>query len=165
VDLRPSLTPPRIDTAIVPRLAALVKEIDLLPDGEAAAQIAAFNTAVGSTLVHQDFREYFASQSAEEFARAHLIEHAVTPTPGITREEIVELLRRAMSSRSQEDVETYHALLRVNGAGKAIGWIYWPPDADVIPGAWDEGREIGEYDPSAEQIAEWLFAVQLRPEG
>ncbi|CAH0161009.1 hypothetical protein [Microbacterium sp. Bi128] len=72
MDLRPSLTPPRIDTAIVPRLAALVKEIDLLPDGEAAAQIA---------------------------------------------------------------------------------------------GAWDEGREIGEYDPSAEQIAEWLFAVRLWPEG
>lgn len=70
-----------------------------------------------------------------------------------------------MSSRGQQDIEAYHALLRVNGAGRTISWIYWPPDADVIPGAWDQGREMSEYDPSAEQIAERLFAGEPWAEG
>ena len=160
MELRSSLLPPRIPFAAIPELAALVEEIDLLPEGEAAPQIVRFNDLAGSNLSHQDFREYFATQSAEDFAVEQVVLNAVVPTPDLTEVELVELVRRALSAESAVDTAAYHALLRVNGAEKAIGWIYWPPDWNAETTRWGDDRPISEYAPSAEQIVAWLFEDQ-----
>lgn len=137
-----------------------MKEIDLLPEGGAETQIRAFNALVGSSLKHDDFREYYAGQSAEEFALEQLVQTAVVPTPDITRRELVEVLRRAMTASTYADTKAYHAILRANGAEKAIGWIYWPPDWDPTSETWGNGRSISEYSPSADQIVNWLSAYR-----
>ena len=160
VELRSSLLPPRVPSEAIPELAALVCEIDLLRDGEADAQMAEFNRRVGSHLVHEDFREYFASRSAEEFAYEQLVVNAVSPTPDVSTQELVELVRRAMDAVTTEELVAYHALLRVNGAGRAIAWIYWPPDGNATTATWGRDRPLSEYDPSAEQIVSWLSSDQ-----
>lgn len=83
---------------------------------------------------------------------------AVVPTPDLSREELEELVRRAMTSESEDETMAYHELLRVKGASRAVGLIYWPPDWDAATATWGGGRSMSEYDPEAADIVTWMSA-------
>ena len=146
--------PPTIDPALVQELSALVREIDLLPEGQASTQIGEFNDRAGTQLSHVDFREYFASQSSAEFALEHVLRAAIRPTNDISRAELVELTRRCIPTDHNPNPQGYEAVMRANGAGEVIGWIYWPPDWDAGSQTWGGGLPLSEYDPEPEELVD-----------
>ncbi|NUR64831.1 MAG: hypothetical protein HOQ47_03640 [Streptomyces sp.] len=67
-------------------------------DEEAAdAAIAVFNEDTGHACSRYDFLSYVGSRSAEEFARA-AARPAYPRVPGITRDELVEIVRAALET-------------------------------------------------------------------
>lgn len=146
--------PPTFDPAAVQKLSGLVREIDLLPRGEASEQIQTFNDVAGTQLSHDDFREYFASQSAEEFVLDQLLRSTICPAKDISRAELIELARRCIPTDDNPNPQGYEAVMRANGAGEVIGWIYWPPDWDAGSKTWGGGLPLSEYDPEPEELVD-----------
>jgi hypothetical protein len=111
VDLRPELLP-----AAVPgtRLRELCREIEriegLLERGEQAralTAIGAFNEATGHGYQAYDFLAYSGSRSVEEFA-LEAARPARPRVPDITRDELIEIVRRALAPGPDQD---YYLLL------------------------------------------------------
>ncbi|MGI5350730.1 hypothetical protein ACQEU8_21505 [Streptomyces sp. CA-250714] len=127
MDLRPELLPPPVDRQ---RLEATCHEIDRIADliargGAADDAVAAFNTTTGHAYTPLDFAGYHGSRSVEDFAR-EAARPARPKVPGITRDELVEIVRRVLSC--DPDSDYYLRLFDVNVPHpRAVGLIFHPP--------------------------------------
>ncbi|MFB7056952.1 hypothetical protein ACFCXT_28020 [Streptomyces vinaceus] len=148
MDLRPELLPPPVSKQRLDELRAEVEQIaELLvarPEvvGEA---IEAFNAMTGHEYVALDFAEYDGSRSLEEFAR-----EAARPgrpvVADITRDELVEIVRRLMTASEESD--HYLRLLEANVSHPRVSDLIFHPSSIL-------------QDPSAEQIVD--EALNYRP--
>ena len=56
--------------------------------------------------------------------------------------------------------EAYMAVFDANvPLAGASNLIFYPPDFDACTNTWGGGQQIGEYDPTPEQIVEWALAT------
>ncbi|MFE2581509.1 hypothetical protein [Streptomyces sp. NPDC059378] len=148
MDLRPELLPPPVSQQRLDELCAEVERIaDLLETRReaAGAAIAAFNAMTGHDYEALDFAEYYGSRSLEEFAR-EAARPARPVVAGITRDELVEIVRRLLTATPESDY--YLRLLEANVSHPRVSDLVFHP-SDTLT------------DASAEQIVD--EALQYRP--
>ncbi|MFF9870306.1 hypothetical protein ACF1G0_33840 [Streptomyces sp. NPDC013953] len=148
VDLRPELLPPLVSPK---RLEELALEIDRIADliavcpEDAAEAVQVFNEATGHDYRVLDFAEYWGSRDVEEFAK-EAARPARPVVADITRDELVEIVRRILAADPESDY--YLLLLGTNVLHPEVSdLIYYPPEALE--------------DASAEQIVD--EALKYRP--
>ncbi|MFF1301935.1 hypothetical protein [Streptomyces sp. NPDC058307] len=149
MDLRPELLPAAVPES---RLRELCREIEriegFLEGGERAAAetaIAAFNEATGHAYEAYDFLAYAGSRSVEEFA-LEAARPAHPRVPGITRDELAEIVRRSRAGGPDQDY--YLLLFETNVMCPGASQLVHHPPADLA-------------DASAERIAD--LALAYRP--
>ncbi|MGW6718095.1 hypothetical protein [Streptomyces sp. NPDC054995] len=148
MDLRPELLPPPVSWQ---RLGEMCAEVDRIADllaahPEAAGEaITAFNAMTGHDYVALDFAEYDGSRSLEEFAR-EAARPARPVVAGITRDELVEIVRRLLTASPESDY--YLRLLEANVSHLRVSGLVFHPSGN-LQGA------------SAEQIVD--EALKYRP--
>jgi hypothetical protein len=148
VDLRPELLPPpvsrqRLDelSCEIDRIAALVAD----RSGDADDAIRAFNAMTGHDYEAFDFIEYYGRSNVEEFAR-EAARSACLPVAGITRDELVEIVRRVLVASPESDY--YLRLLEANVPHPGVSGLIFHPPEDL-------------QDASAEEIVD--EALKYRP--
>lgn len=132
MDLRPELLPPSVSSA---RLEELSRDIERIRDlveggGPAGADdaVASFNQRTGHAYTAVDFAEYDGSRSLDEFAR-----EAARPTwptvPGVTRDELVEIVRRVMAADPETDY--YLRFLEANVPHPRVSELIFHPPGEA----------------------------------
>jgi hypothetical protein len=156
--MRHELMPPHLDTAKVQRLARLAAEIDGAYPGLWEDKLAEFNRVAGTNFSFVDLQGIYEAEEHERWVRRVLIQRSVKPAANVTREELLEILRRAMPENGDPDFEAYMAIFDANVPLKAASnLIFYPLDYDAATNTWGGGRKIGEYDPTPEQIVDWAL--------
>ena len=159
MELRAELMPPLLDEAKVSRLAELAADIDGAGPGQWEDNLAEFNRVAGTTFAFEDFQGIYGAEEHDTWVRRILVGHCVRHVPDVTRAELVEIVRRAMSPSDFPADEAYMAIFDANvPRPKASNLIFYPPDYDAATNTWGGGRQMGEYDPTLEQIVDWALA-------
>ncbi|MFJ4007533.1 hypothetical protein ACIPWL_29340 [Streptomyces sp. NPDC090023] len=146
--LRPELTPPPVSRQRLDELCAEVERIADLLDArpEAAGEaITAFNTTTGHHYHALDFAEYGGSRSLENFAR-EAARPARPVVTDITRDELVEIVRRLLTADPESDY--FLRLLEANVSHPRVSDLVFHPSDDLK-------------DASAERIVD--EALKYRP--
>jgi hypothetical protein len=145
---------------MVTRLAELAAQLDGDPDEEMRAE---FNQLAGTNIPMQEFQGIYGGGDHEDYVRRVLYRRLIRPAPGVTREELAEVVRRAMPQN--EFIGQHEAYMAIFDANvpleRASNLIFYPPDYDPATNTWGGGRQMGEYDPTPDQIVGWA----LRPGG
>lgn len=169
MELRSELMPPVLDEAKVRYLASLASQLDGAYSGETdsakwRADLAEFNRIAQTDLPIEDFQGIYGAEKHDTWVRRVLVRRVVRPVPNVTPQELVEIVRRAMPSENcLEEYEAYMAIFDANVPLKdASNLIFYPLDYDASTNTWANGRPIGEYDPSPEQIVAWALTQQRK---
>ena len=73
--------------------------------------------------------------------------------PDVTREELLEVVRRAMPGNGDPRFEAYMAIFDVNVPPPgASTLIFYPLDYDAATNTWGGGRQMGDHDPTPDEI-------------
>ena len=159
MDLRAKLMPPLLDEAKVSRLAELAADIDGAGPGQWEDILPEFNRIAGTTFAFEEFQGIYGAEEHDTWVRRILVGQCVRPVPDVTRAELVEIIRRAMPQSGDPAYEAYMAIFDANvPRPKASNLIFYPPDYDPATNTWGGGRQMGEYDPTPEQIVDWALA-------
>ncbi|MFF5339078.1 bacteriocin immunity protein [Streptomyces sp. NPDC013181] len=149
MDLRPELLPPPASRQRLNELCTEVERIAELLTAHpevAGGEIEAFNAMTGQNYVALDFAEYDGSRSLEEFAREAAARPARPVIADITRDELVEIVRRLLTGSEESDY--YLRLLEANVSHPRVSDLVFHP-SDILQ------------DPSPEQIVD--EALKYRP--
>ncbi|GIJ43464.1 hypothetical protein Val02_03500 [Virgisporangium aliadipatigenens] len=133
MELRPALTPPAVTPARVAALAETITRIAaLLADGlPADAELAAFRADTGHVYTAEEFLASAHAREVAEFAR-EVARPAWLRVPDITRDELVEIVRRVQDGGG--DAEFYLRLLEANVVHPRVAdLIFYPADDDDSP--------------------------------
>jgi hypothetical protein len=144
VQIRRELMPPILDADAVARLTDLAANLDGALPGQWEDGLAEFNRLAGTALAIEDFQYIYESEPHGDWVRRLLYRRLVAPCE-LTRDEMVEIVSRAMPPNGNADWEFYLQLLLVNckhPAGSNL--IFWPNLVPELP----QDRE-----PTAEEIA------------
>ncbi|MBA5690734.1 hypothetical protein [Rugamonas apoptosis] len=153
MELRQELTPPQLDEQFVDRLAQLADTIDGNPSQALCAE---FNRLAGTELPLSFFQGVYGSENHANFVWRVLRKQRIKPVPDVTREELVEIVRRAMKPDRGEVHEAYMAMFECNvPRPHASNLIFYPADYDPNSDTWGGGKPMSDYDPSPEQIVDW----------
>jgi len=152
VELRPILTPKPLSEQDKRALVELLRRIEeALESGaeEAASAIDEFNEKTERDYRPEHFFEYWEAMSAEEF-----VEAAYFKSPGrvadITREELIEVVRRAMKVIAHQSF--YMELFDDNVPRPAASnLIFYPPD---------DQQDVGTWDPTPEEIVDLALSYE-----
>jgi hypothetical protein len=159
VELRPELMPPALNEAKVRRLANLAARLDGARPGKGDRDLAEFNRLAGTALPIEAFQGISGGQEHDTWVRGILYSQGIRPCAGVTRAELVEVVRRALPQNRFAEYEAYLAIFDANvPLPGASNLIFYPPDYDPTTNTWGGGRPMGEYDPTPEQIVEWALA-------
>ena len=155
MELRPQLEPPKIDEQLAARLAELAANIDGARPGEWDEWLAEFNQLANTSIPFEHFQGIYGGEEHIEWVRRVLHDQHTKPVDDVTRDELIEIVRRAMPQNGYSDAEAYMAVLDKNvPRSGASNLIFYPPDYDDATNTWDGGRMMGEYDPTPEQIVD-----------
>ncbi|MEV4624521.1 bacteriocin immunity protein [Asanoa sp. NPDC049573] len=127
MELRPELCPPAVPTERSAQLRAAIDNIArLLEDGTPAdGAIAAFNADTGHSYAAEHFLTYWESRNLEDFV-FEAARPALPKVPDITRDELVEIVRRILDAEA--DADYYVLLLKTNVQHPRVeDLIFWPP--------------------------------------
>ncbi|MDQ1042976.1 hypothetical protein [Streptomyces sp. V4I2] len=134
MDLRPELLPGTVPEARVRALGREIERIEeLLRSGErvrAQAAIAAFNADTGHECGPYDFLAHSGSRSTHDFA----VEAGRPVCPrvlDITRDALVEIVRRVLESESEPESDYFLRLFATNVAHPAAADLILRPPADL----------------------------------
>jgi hypothetical protein len=160
MDLRPELLPPKLDEGLIARLADLAAEIDGARPGEWEDCLAEFNRLAGTAVPFEHFQGISGAEYHADWVRRLLHREQTNPAADVTRDELVEIVRRAMPQNGYPDYEAYMVVFDANvPRPKASNLIFYPPDYDDATNTWGGGRMMGEYDPTPQQIVDWAFVT------
>ena len=156
MELRPQLMPPALDEQFVVHLARLADCLDGARPGEFEDELAEFNRLAGTELDFADFDGIYGAEEHANWVRRLLYAQKIKPAPDVTREELAEVVRRAMPQNEFfGQHEAYMASFDANvPLKKASNLIFYPLDYDAATNTWGGGRQMGEYNPTPEQIVE-----------
>lgn len=159
MNLRPELLPPLLDDVLVNRLAELAANIDGARPGECDDWLAEFNSLAHTTMSFEHFQGIYEAEDHADWVRRVLNRQLITPIPNVTRDELIEIVRRAMPQFGYSDAEAYMAIFDANVPLRgASNLIFYPPGYDSATNTWGGGRMMGEYDPTPQQIVEWALS-------
>src|SRR6476661_5325260 len=96
MELRPELMPPVLDEALVKHLAKLADRLDGAAPGTYDEMLAEFNRLGGTEIPFEHFQGVYGGESHADWARRLLTKQRVRPAKSVTREELIEVVRRAM---------------------------------------------------------------------
>ena len=154
MELRTELTPPPLDEELVARLVTLAEALDGSSNEDLRAE---FNSLAGTNLSMRMFQGVYEGDGHLSFVQRLLHKQLVRPVSDVTRDELVEIVRRAMERGPLQ--EAYIAIFDANVPRlHASNLIHYPPDYDDISGTWGDGKSVRDYDPSPEQIVGWALA-------
>lgn len=159
MELRPELLPPVLDEELVARLAKLATRLDGYQDDD---ELAEFNRLAGTDLPMEEFQGIYGAMDHNDWVRDVLTRQQLRPAVGVTREELAEVVRRAMPTTEEyfDECDLYQAVFDANVSLEgASNLIFYPPDYDPKTNTWGGGRPISEYDPTPEQIVEWALTL------
>jgi hypothetical protein len=164
MELRPELMPPHLDDAVLERLATLADRLDGARPGDISDELNEFNRLAGTNMGFEEFQGVYEEERHKTWVRRVLYSRLIKRAPGVTREELVEVVRRAMPESGFFDQhEAYCAILDVNvPRPNASSLIFYPPDFDARTRTWGGGRELSTYDPTPEQIVDWALKSPIR---
>jgi hypothetical protein len=149
--------PPVLDEQLVARLAELAAHLDGDPDEDERAE---FNRLAGTDIPMAEFQGISGGEDHEDYVRRVLYYRLIKPAPAVTRAELAEVVRRAMTTDG--DFDRHQAYMAVFDANvplpNASNLIFYPPDYDARTNTWAGGRPIAEYDPTPERIVDWALA-------
>jgi hypothetical protein len=158
MELRPQLEPPKIDEQLAARLAELAANIDGAQTGEWDEWLTEFNQLANTSIPFEHFQGIYGGEDHIDWVRRILHDQHTKPTNDVTRDELIEIVRRAMPQNGYPDAEVYMAILDKNvPRSGASNLIFYPPDYDDATNKWGGGRMMGEYDPTPEQIVDWAL--------
>ncbi|WP_044302802.1 hypothetical protein [Rhodopirellula sallentina] len=158
MELRPQLEPPKIDEQLAARLAELAANIDGARPGEWDEWLTEFNRLANTSIPFEHFQGIYGAEDHIEWVRRILHDQHTKPVDDVTRDELIEIVRRAMPQNGYSDAEAYMAILDKNvPRSGASNLIFYPPDYDDATNTWNGGRMMGEYDPTPEQIVDWAL--------
>lgn len=157
MELRPELMPPVLDGAEVDRLSALAAHLDGAPPERSADALAEFNRLAGTDLAWQDFQGVHNAEEHEAWVRRVLYRGRIRPAADVTRAELVEVVRRAMSiDEYPDDHEAYMAVFDANvPMSGASDMIFWPPE--------HHPPSVGAYSTAPERIVGWALSPKNAP--
>lgn len=163
MNLRPELLPPELDEKLIARLAEIADRLDGPSAEQSKADLAEFNRLAGTDLPADEFQGIYEAESHENWVRRLLWCEKIKPVPDVTREELAEVVRRAMPEGDYFDQhEAYMEILDVNvPRDNASSLLFYPPGYDYRTDTWGDGKPITEYDPTPDQIVDW--AMEPRP--
>lgn len=162
MELRPELQPKPVDERLARTLADLAAQLDGARPGEGDEWLEEFHRLAGTSIPLDQFQGIYGAEEHIDWVRRLLGEQTAQPVAGVTREELIEVVRRAMPQNGHCDAEAYMAVFDANVPRQdASSLIFFPPDFDAASNTWGGGRMIGEYDPTPEQIVDWA----LQPPG
>lgn len=161
MNLRQELTPPSVDERLITRLAELANALNGNPSETLRAE---FNKLARTDVPMILFQGVYESEDHANFVRKVLREQRIKPVPDVTRDELVEIVRRAMKPDKAELNESYMAIFDCNvPRPHASNLIFWPADYDHSSGTWGGGKPMSDYDPSPEQIVDWALDTTPLP--
>jgi hypothetical protein len=144
LDLRTDLLPPKLDEAVVARLAALASRLDGI-SGAYESELAEFNALAGTALSIGEFQGIYGVEDHEDWVRGILYSRLLMQTT-LTREEMKEIVSRTRPSPENPDWKFYLKLFFVNcrhPSGSDL--LFWPQLVPELP----KGRE-----PTVDEIAD-----------
>src|SRR3954469_6387679 len=137
MELRPELMPPVLDESLVTRLGKLAAHIDGAHPGQWEDDLAEFNRLAGTSIPFEEFQGIYGAEDHEDYVRRVLRYRLMRPAQGVTREELAEVVRRAMPRSGYADHEAYMAILDANvPLPQASNLIFYPPDCDPGTNTW-----------------------------
>jgi len=159
MELRPELMPPVLDEELIARLARLAASIDGARPGEWEDELAEFNRLAGTDIPFSHFQGIYGGEDHADWVRRVLYHETIRPAPGVTRDELIEVVRRCLPQNGYWDLlRAYMAILDANvPRQRASNLLFYPPDYDCATNTWGGGRPMGEYDPTPEQIVDWAL--------
>ena len=148
MSLRPSLILKKPDSARIDEIRAMAERIvhSIDQGGDPKEDIATIRELTGRDYDFEYFRTLYSHSSIEEFA-----EEASLPVPrkvpDITKDELIEIIRLAKEYR-MPDMTYYCQLFDANvPLPGASNLLFYPKDSK-------DGQDIGDYDPTPEEIVE-----------
>lgn len=157
MELRRELLPPELDRALVGRLADLANALDGADRNGCQEALWEFNRLAGTELQFEDFQGIYGGEDHEEWVRRLLWGKAIRPVPGVIREELVEIVRRAMPGNEYEDYEAYMAIFDANvPLPHASNLIFYPADYDHER----DWHDATSYNPTPEEIVDQALAAK-----
>lgn len=163
MDLRKELVPPKLDEDLVARLSELADHIDGAHLSESEDLLTEFNSLAQTKIPFEHFQGIYGGEDHSDWVRRVLYYQQIKPVPDVTREELIEIVYRAMSINGNHNTEAYMAILDINvPLPDASNLIFYPPDYEPATNTWGGGRIMGEYDPTPEQIIDWAFDIDVR---
>lgn len=156
MELRPELKPPVLDDKLVERLAELADKIDGARPGEWDEWHDEFNRLAGTDIPFEHFQGIYGGERHIDWVRRVLSWKEIRPVANVTREELIEVARLAMPQSGDPQYDSYMKILDVNTDGSGSRLIFEPNDLDRSTNTWGNGRPISEYNPTPEQIIQWL---------
>ena len=82
--LRPDLTPPVLDEALVTRLARLADRLDGAAEGARDDELAEFNRLAGTALPLHEFQDVYKAVDPEDFVRDVLYRRSLKPVADLS---------------------------------------------------------------------------------
>jgi hypothetical protein len=150
--------PRRLDKATVRRLAQRAAAIDGARPGQWEDELAAFNAEAKTRFTFEDFQGIAGGQDHAVWVKSVLSSRRLRPLPDITRDELVELVRRVGSVENKEhETDFWLRVLEVNLPNAPISDLIFYPD-EVL------GAEAGAEEMSPEQIVD-LALTRWPPPG
>lgn len=160
MELRPALMPPALDEIKVQYLAKLAARLDGENPGCWEEDLAEFNRVAETALPIEDFQGIYGAEEHETWVRRLLFKTAIHPGSDVTRSELVEVVRRAMSVNGFPDSVAYMEIFDANvPLPGASNLIFYPLDYDPATNTWGNGKPMCDYDPSPEQIVDWALTA------
>ncbi|QLG88020.1 hypothetical protein HQ393_06960 [Chitinibacter bivalviorum] len=137
------------------RLAELADAID----GNSSEMLRSeFNRLAGTALPVSAFQGIYGSENHANFVRRVLRKQQIKAVPDVTREELIEIVRRAMKPDRTGLHEAYMAILDCNvPRPHASNLLFYPVDYEHSSNTWGGGKPMSDYDPSPEQIVDWAL--------
>lgn len=151
--------PPQLDESLVSQLAILAARLDGASPGEYDDDLAEFNRLAGTDLPIGQFQSIYGGEEHTDWVRRLLNRPLIKPAINVTREELAEVVRRAMPQYGDlQDYQAYMAIFDTNvPLAQASNLIFYPLDYNPRTNTWGGGRQMGEYDPTPEEIVEWAL--------
>lgn len=161
MNLRPELLPPKLDENLIVQLADLAAKIDGARPGEWEDWLAEFNRLAETEIPFEQFQGIYGGEDHADWVRRVINSRVIKPVSDVSRDEFIEIVRRAMPQNDYADAEAYMAIFDANvPRSGASNLMFYPPDYESDTNTWGGGRLMGEYDPTPEQIVDWA----LRPD-
>lgn len=155
MELRQELAPPSLDEELVARLAELADALDGNPSEALRAE---FNRLAGTEIPMRAFQGIYGSEDHANYVRRVLRKQRIKPVPDVTRDELAEVVRRAMKPDRAGLHEAYMAIFDCNvPRPRASNLIFYPADYDHGTDTWGGGKPMSDYQPSPEQIVDWAL--------